>query len=82
MPEETLTTDDLKRVFIRAQTKDGKWASIHCAEATDLQFDTWAHSRIEIQGGHDAWSMRERADFCNMLYQSGMLHILKKDIEE
>ncbi len=79
--QETLTVDDLKRVYIRAQDEQGKWVSLNCEEATDKQFDTWAKSRLTIQGVDEPWGLGERADFCNVLWQSGALHILKKDVE-
>lgn len=85
MPEEqgeTLTKDDLHRVFIRVQDDDSmRWMSVSCKEASDLQFDTWARSRRPIQGPESPWSPEERADFCNQLYQAGALTILKKGIE-
>jgi len=77
--EEILTPEDLKRVFIRAQDEQGHWKSINCYESTDTQFDTWAKSRIEIQG-EGTWSLNERADFCDHLYQMGALHVIKKDV--
>ena len=58
---ETLTPDDLKRVYIRTQDESGKWVSINCEEATDRQFDTWIKSRIEIRGEDAPWSPQERA---------------------
>lgn len=79
---ETLTVDDLNRVYIRAQKDDGSgYENIHVGEASDKQFDTWAKSRIRIEGAPGPWSMEERARFCDMLYQAGGLHILKKDVE-
>jgi len=83
MPEqerETLTKNDLNRVFIRVQDALGRWANISCHEATDNQFDTWARSRMQIQGGFGPWSPEERADFCNQLYQAGSLAVLKKGV--
>ena len=77
---ETLTSEDLDRVFLRAQDDQGKWVSISAREATDKQFDTWAKSRMPIQGEDAPWSPVERADFCNTLWQAGALHILKKDV--
>lgn len=76
--EEILTPEDLKRVFIRAQDEAGKWKSIDCYEATDTQFDTWAKTRIEIQGDDNPWSLNERVDFCDHLYQMGAVHVIKK----
>lgn len=78
---ETLTIDDLKRVFIRARMPDGRYDSIDCAKASDEQFDTWAKSRLRIEGQPGPWSLPERAEFCNMLWQAGGLHMLKKDVE-
>lgn len=79
---EPLTeVDDLKRIFFRAQTLDGHWVSIDAASASDAQFDTWIRTRIEVQGNSDPWDLTERLDVCNQLWQSGTLHILKKDIE-
>ena len=78
--DEVLTSEDLNRVFIRAQQDDGKWVSIHAGEATDTQFDTWARTRMAIEGTEGPWSLAERADFCNQLYQQGALHVLKKGI--
>jgi hypothetical protein len=79
--KETLTADDLDRVCFRAEDEHGHWESISAKEATDKQFDTWAKSRIPIQGEDKPWSPVERADFCNMLWQVDSLVILKKDVE-
>lgn len=79
---ETVTVDDLYRIFIRAQDEQGHWHSISVKDATDKQFDTWAKSRLPIQGEDAPWSPVERADFCNTLWQAGALHMLKKDVEE
>src|SRR5205807_9079822 len=78
---ETLTKNDLNRVFIRTQDDKGEYVNISCHEATDKQFDIWARSRMEIQGSDGPWSPEERADFCNQLYQAVALSILKKGIE-
>ena len=79
---ETLTKDDLHRVYIRVQEDDSqRWISISAKEASDCQFDAWARSRMQILGGSGPWSPEERADFCNQLYQAGVLCILKKDVE-
>lgn len=79
MSKETLTVQDLNRVYIRVQKDDSsEWVNVNCLEASDLQFDTWAKSRMPIQGDDNPWSMEERADFCNQLYQTGALTILKK----
>jgi len=37
---ETVTVDDLERIFIRAQDEDGKWGNVSVQDATDKQFDT------------------------------------------
>lgn len=79
MPE-TLHVEDLCRVFIRAQDAQGQWKSISCEESTDEQFDTWAKSRMPIQGEPGPWGLVERADFCNRLYQAGALTVLKKGV--
>ena len=78
---ETLTKDDLTRVFIRVQDDRGRYVNVSCKEATDAQFDTWARSRMPVLGGVGPWSPEERADFCNQLYQVDALHILKKGVE-
>lgn len=79
--QETLTVDDLSRVYIRVQKDDSaEFENVSCFPATDLQFDVWAKSRMAIEG-EGPWSMEERAVFCDQLYQAGMLHILKKDAE-
>ena len=74
---ETLTPEDLDRIFIRAQDEHGKWSTISVKEATDRQFDTWAKSRLQIQGEDEPWGLEERADFCNQLWQAGALTMLK-----
>ncbi len=79
---ERLTADDLERVFFRAQDISGKWGSINAKEATDAQFQVWAESRIAIQGEETPWTLEERANFCDMLYQAGGLSILKKESEQ
>jgi hypothetical protein len=82
VPEEVLTIDDLDRVYIRCQKDDSaEFGSVNCKEATDLQFDTWAKSRMTITGDDGPWSLEERATFCNQLYQAGELVILKKRVE-
>jgi len=78
---ETVTKNDLNRVFIRVQDALGRYANISCHEATDEQFDAWARSRMQIQGNNAPWNPEERAEFCNQLYQAGALVILKKGIE-
>ena len=77
--KETLTKDDLDRIFIRAEDEQGCWSSISVKDATDKQFDVWAKSRMPIQGEDESWGLAERADFCNMLWQAGALHIIKRD---
>lgn len=77
---EQLTADDLDRVFIRAQNEQREWKTVSAREATDQQFDTWAKSRMPIQGDDAPWSLTERADFCNQLYQQGELVVLKKGV--
>ena len=83
MPEqekEVLTKNDLNRVFIRVQDEERHWDNISCDKATDKQFSTWAQTRRIILGPDYAWSPEERADFCNQLYQSGELVVLKKGV--
>lgn len=72
--------EDLKRVFIRAQDTAGKYVTIDCYTASDAQFDTWARSRITVQGEEEDWPLEERIRFCAMLYEAGALHVLKKDV--
>lgn len=80
--KEPVTVDDLDRIFIRAQDDDSAaWKTVSAREATDLQFDTWAKSRMQIQGDDLPWTLEERADFCNGLWQAGALHMLKKDVD-
>jgi hypothetical protein len=79
---ETLTKDDLNRIFIRAQDERGKWDSISIEEATDKQFQEWANSRMTIVGEDMAWPPEERADFCDRLWQDNALTILKKEVPE
>ena len=79
---ETLTSDDLDRVFIRAQDDHGKWQSISVKDATDTQFRVWASSRMTIaEDDGSPWTLEERAQFCDFLWQRGELHILKKGME-
>jgi len=80
-PKETLTAEDMDRVFIRAQNDEQRWITVSVKDASDAQFVAWAATRMEIQGDDGPWSMRERADFCNQLWQAGALSILKKDTE-
>ena len=77
-----LTSEDLDLVFLRAQDEERHWKSISAKEATNLQFDIWAKSRIEIQGEDAPWSPDERANFCNMLWQADALVILKRDVDD
>lgn len=81
-PRETLTPDDLNRVYFRAQDDQGHWQNVSADEASDKQFDIWAKSHIPIEGDDAPWSSNERAHFCNMLWQAGALHILKKGIKK
>lgn len=76
--DKILTVDDLDRVFFRAQDEQGKWGAISAKDATDAQFQTWAESRIPIQGENASWGQEERADFCHTLYQQerGMKRLL------
>lgn len=81
MKKRQLTTDDLDLIFIRAQDDDSaQWRSISAKEASDLQFDTWAKSRIAIQGEDAPWTPDERANFCNMLWQADALVMLKREV--
>ncbi len=78
---DMVTVDDLERVFFRAQADDSaRWVNVSAKEASNRQFDAWAKSRIEIQGDDAPWELSERADFCNMLWQSDALVMLKKDV--
>lgn len=77
---EALQLDDLERIFIRAQTPDGKWDSISCAEATDEQFDTWIKTRMPIEGEDAPWSLEERRSVCDVLWQAGALSMIKKTV--
>ncbi len=78
--KETVTVDDLDRIFIRVQDDDSaQWLTINAKEASDIQFNTWAKSRMQIQSGDMPWSLEERADFCNLLWQANALAMLKKD---
>ncbi len=78
-----LTSEDLDLIFLRAQDDDSaEWHSISAQEATNLQFDTWAKTRIEIQGEDAPWSPDERANFCNMLWQADALVMLKRDVDD
>ena len=80
--QEIVTIDDLDRIFIRAKAGDSeRYVSVSVKEASDLQFDTWAKSRVEIQGEDEPWGLEERADFCNRLWQNGELVMLKKESE-
>lgn len=80
--KKQLTSEDLDLIFLRAQDEVGKWKSISAKEASDLQFDTWAKTRMPIQGEDAPWTPAERADFCNALWQAGGLHMLKRDGED
>ncbi len=80
---ETLTPDDLSRVFIRAQdTKKHEWVTVDALSCTSEQFNAWAKSRAIVQGDTGPWSLPERAAFCDQLWQAGELHLLKHDIED
>lgn len=84
---ETITVDDLWRVYIRAQDEEGRWKSVSIEEATDAQFHAWARTRAVLQGiaSDEPWSPEERADFCDFLYQHEALTVLKgerSDYEE
>jgi len=77
--QEIVTIDDLDRIFIRAKADDSeRYVNLSVKEASDLQFDTWAKSRVQIQGEDEPWGLAERADFCNRLWQNGELVMLKK----
>ncbi len=79
---ETVTVDDLDRIFFRAQDETGKWGTIDAKEATDIQFDTWIRTRIQIEGDTEPWSLEERADVCNRLWQRHELVMMRKDISD
>ena len=78
MEKKTLTAEDLGRVFIRAQGADSGWMSISVADCTDTQFDSWARSRVPIEGD-GPWSVEERVRFCDFLWQNDALAMLIKD---
>ncbi len=77
MPEP-LTRGDLGRVFFRAQDDEGRWKSVSAEEATDAQFNAWVKTRFDYIGVV-AWSLVERADFCDLLQQRGGIVLLKKE---
>ena len=78
---EPLTIEDLKRIFIRAQDGHGKWGTVSCFEATDLQFQEWIITRISVVDDDSSpWSLEERRDVCNILWQNGALAMLKRDL--
>ncbi len=77
-----VTVDDLDRIFFRAQDETGKWIRVDAKEATDTQFDIWIRTRIQIEGGTEPWSLEERADVCNRLWQRHELVMMRKDISD
>ena len=77
--KEAVTVADLERIFIRAQTPQGRWVSINCTRATDIQFDAWIRTRIAVQGDDTRWEPQDRATVCDILWQAGALHMLTKE---
>lgn len=84
MSEEKLhlAVDDLDLIFIRAKNAEGHWDNISARDLTDSQFDEWAKSKMEIQGNPGPWSLTERADFCDQLWQADALYMLKREASE
>lgn len=87
MPEETpeaLTIENLDRIVIRVQSNDlTGWTTISARDASDMQFEVWAQSRLDVRGSDGSWSLEERADFCDVLWRDGHLNLMDKDaIEE
>lgn len=78
---ESITVDDLWRVYIRAQDEAGRWHSISVEKATDKQFDVWVRSKANIpadaQWDTEGWPPEHRAWFCDFLYQEDALSIIK-----
>jgi hypothetical protein len=74
-----ITIEDLDLIFFRAQDADGRWGNVSVKDATDTQFDTWAKSRKPVVGEDGPWSLVERAQFCDGLWQAGALSMLKRN---
>ena len=77
-----VTVDDLDLIFIRTQDTDGCWKSISVRDVDDAQFDAWARSRVSIQGQPGPWSLAERADVCDLLWQHHALVMMKRVARE
>lgn len=86
MPEqeqELANTEDLARVYIRAQDTEGKWSSINAQTASDHQFHEWAKSRCPLDDtDSDEWPSEERLSFCRFLYGNGALHLITREAFE
>lgn len=80
--KKQLTSEDLDLIFLRAQDEAGKWKSVSAKDATDTQFDTWAKTRMPIQGEDAPWPPAERADFCDALWQTDGLVMLKRNVDD
>lgn len=75
-----LTAEDLDRVLFRAQDEDGRWVNVSAKVATDQQFHKWATGRAIFEGENGQWKPEDRAGFCDVLYQHGRIHLLKKEV--
>lgn len=77
---ETLTAEDLDRVFFRAQDTEGHWKTVSAKDATDAQFEAWITTRINVHSDPgDPWTPEARVNILNIVQKQQTLYMLKKD---
>jgi hypothetical protein len=77
MKKRTLTEEDLKKIWIRIPNSEGLWINTNCYEASHSSFNRWARSRMSVLGESAEWPYEERIRFCQILWDSGELHMLE-----
>lgn len=81
MSKESLMIDDLKRAFIRVKDAEGHWGNASLYACSDTDFDAWARTRIKVIGEPIPWSLEERREFADMLWQRGALALIEKEAQ-
>lgn len=73
--EKQLTIEDFARVWIRVKNNEGEWIEVNCYVCSDFAFDSWARSKMHVEGTSIVWPIDERVRFCQMLWDAGILHM-------
>ncbi len=80
--QESITLDDLERIYFRAQDTAGRWKSVNAKEATDAQFEAWITTRINVLSEPgDPWTPEARVNILKIVQSQQTLYMLKKEGE-